>query len=204
MASGHCLLLGCGILEKEVKFLIEKNGWAMDTEFLDSGLHVNFEALAEALQNGLERNAGRNVLVFYGCCHPHMEKMLETAHTTRTEGQNCVEMLLGPDKFMEELSNGAFFLLEDWALRWDEAIGKTFGDNPDVVREIFQLSNNYLLCLRTPCSGDFSEAAEAVGAKVGLPLHWMDVDLDFLEEVLRQALSRHQHQVQTPTVPEPQ
>lgn len=190
MPEERCLLLGCGILAKEVRYLIEKNGWAMDTDFLDSSLHINFEALAGALQAGFARNAGREVVVFYGCCHPHMEKMLDAAHTFRTEGQNCVEMLLGPDKFMEELSNGAFFLLEDWALRWDEAIGKTFGDNPAVVKEIFQLSSKYLLCLRTPCSGDFTQAAEHVGDRTGLPLRWLDVDLDFLEGVLRQAVAR--------------
>lgn len=190
MTDGRCMLLGCGILAKEVDYLIRKNGWAMESDWLDSSLHVNFEALAAALQEGLERHRDRNVVVFYGCCHPHMDKMLDAASTLRTEGQNCVEMLLGPDKFMEELSNGAFFLLEDWALRWDEAIGKTFGDNPDVVREIFQLSNKYLLCIRTPCSGDFSRQAEYVGRKVGLPLHWMDADLQSLETTLRTALQR--------------
>lgn len=190
MTGGNCLLLGCGILRKEVEFLIGKNGWQLDTDFLDSSLHVNFEKLAHALQAGILRNRGRDIVVFYGCCHPRMEKILETAHTFRTEGQNCVEMLLGREKFMEELGNGAFFLLEDWALRWDEAIGKTFGDNPAVVREIFQLSNKSLLCLRTPCSGDFAQEAEAVGAKTGLPVRWMDAGLGHLEEVLRQLVVR--------------
>jgi hypothetical protein len=188
--AANGLLLGCGILRKEVNFLIEKNAWPFDTDWLDSSLHVNFEKLAHALQTGILRNRGREVVVFYGCCHPRMEKILETARTFRTEGQNCVEMLLGRDVFMDELSNGAFFLLEDWALRWDEAIGKTFGNNPAVVREIFQLSNKSLLCLRTPCSGDFSEEAAAVSEKVGLPVRWMDVGLDHLESVLRQAVER--------------
>lgn len=190
-ASGrNCLLLGCGILQKEIKFLIEKNAWPLDTEFLDSSLHVNFEKLAHALQTGILRNRGRDIVVFYGCCHPRMDKILETAHTFRTEGQNCVEMLLGRDRFMQELSAGAFFLMEDWALRWDEAIGKTFGDNPDVVREIFQLSSKSLLCLRTPCSGNFSREAEEIGVKIGLPVRWMDVGLEHLESVLRAALVR--------------
>lgn len=184
------LLLGCGILRKEVLYLIEKNDWPLDTHFLDSSLHVNFEALQSALQQGLARHADREVVVFYGACHPHMERFLDEAGTFRTEGQNCVEMLLGREKFMEELSNGAFFLMEDWALRWDEAIGKTFGKRPEVVREIFQLSNKYVLCLRTPCSGDFSEEATLVGEKVGLPLRWMDVSLEHLEQVLHNAMER--------------
>lgn len=189
MTDRNGLLLGCGILRQEVRFLIEKNGWPLETDFLDSSLHVNFEKLEHALQTGFLRNQGRDIVVFYGCCHPRMEQMLEAAHTFRTEGQNCVEMLLGREKFMEELSNGAFFLLEDWALRWDEAIGKTFGSNPDVVREIFQLSNKSLLCLRTPCSGDFTQAACEVGDKIGLLVRWMDVGLDHLEGVLRQAVA---------------
>lgn len=190
MPGRNCMLLGCGILQREVRFLIDKNHWPLDTDFLDSSLHVDFEALQAALQGGLKRNADRDVVVFYGECHPHMERMLEQAHTFRTEGQNCVEMLLGRERFMEELSNGAFFLMEDWARRWDEAIAKTFGSRPAVVREIFQLSNKYLLCLRTPCSGDFSAEAQQVGEKVGLPLRWMDVPLDHLEAVLRAVVRR--------------
>ena len=188
--ANNCLLLGCGILAKEVRYLIEKNGWPLDTEFLDSSLHVNFEKLAEQLQQGLVRNRERDVVVFYGCCHPHIEQMLTSADTFRTAGQNCVEMLLGRELFMEKLNAGAFFLLEDWALRWDEAIAATFGANPDVVREIFQLSNQTLLCLRTPCSGDFEQEAVAVSEKIGLPVMWMDVGLEHLEKVLQQAVER--------------
>ena len=192
MPDKNCLLLGCGILRDEIKFLIEKNAWPLDTDFLDSSLHVNLEKLENELQTGFRRNKGRDIVVFYGCCHPRMETILESACTFRTNGQNCVEMLLGREKFMEELANGAFFLLEDWALRWDEAIGHTFGSNSDVAREIFQLSSKYLLCLRTPCSGDFKIAADEVGVKTGLPVRWMDAGLEHLEAVLRQLLQRKQ------------
>jgi hypothetical protein len=190
MSEPNRLLLGCGILRNEVEFLIRKNNWPLDTDWLDSSLHINFEKLAHELQTGILRNRGRDVMVFYGCCHPRMEDILETAHTFRTEGQNCVEMLLGRDLFMQELNAGTFFLLEDWALRWDEVIGKTFGSKPEVVKEIFSLSSKSLLCLRTPCSGNFEAAANAAGEKVGLPVRWMDVGLDHLEQVLRRALAR--------------
>jgi hypothetical protein len=190
MTPQRSLLLGCGILQREVSYLIRQNGWLLDTEFLDSSLHVNFEKLAHALQTGILRNRDRKIAVFYGCCHPRMEKILSTAGTFRSQGQNCVEMLLGPEEFMHELGTGAFFLLEDWALRWDDAIGKTFGDRPEVTREIFQLSNKSLLCLRTPCSGDFEKEAEEVGRKVGLPVRWKEVQLDFLEQVLSQVVQR--------------
>jgi len=191
MQSKNCVLLGCGILQREINFLIKKNNWLLDTDFIDSSLHVNFEKLAQELQTGFLRNKDHEVVVFYGCCHPRIENILEEQNTFRTNGQNCVEMLLGREKFMEELANGAFFLIEDWAFRWDDVIGNTFGNRPDVVREIFQLSNKSLLCLRTPCSGNFKIAADEVSEKIGLPVRWLDVELDHLEKVLWQALGRN-------------
>lgn len=182
------LLLGCGILKREVRLLIEKNGWPMDTLFLDSMLHVDFDALATALQTVLAKYDARRTIVFYGACHPLMEGIVKGAHTIRTEGQNCVEMLLGPDRFNEELAGGAFFLLEEWAHRWGYMITRTFGSNDAITQEIFQGDRSCLLCLRTPCSGDFSAEAEEAGRRVGLPLRWLDVSLDHLEAILQAAI----------------
>ena len=183
----RCLLLGCGILKKEIDFLIHKNNWPVDKLWFDSSLHVDFGALQKTLSHGLKQNELRKKLVFYGTCHPLMDQILGH-EALRVEGQNCVDILLGNELFTAELSAGAFFLLEDWATRWEHVTGKTFGHNPLVIREIFQLSHTHLLCLRTPCSGDFSVAAEKVSQQVNLPLRWMDVSLDPLESVLRKAL----------------
>jgi len=183
------LLGGCGILEAEVSFLIARNGWDVGTRFLDSSLHCHLGKLQTGLAGTLRRAAGRNVLVFYGACHPRMDDILAEARVVRTEGQNCVEMLLGHDRFMHELSAGAYFLLEQWAHRWPEIMASTFG-NPAIAKEVFQDDRKYLLGVRTPCSGDFRQAAEAAAASVDLPLHWTDVSLDHLERVLRDALAR--------------
>lgn len=183
------LLLGCGILRREVRFLLEKNGWPMETLFLDSALHVDFDQLSAALQAALAQHAGRERLVFYGACHPRMEAMLSAAGgVPRTEGQNCVEMLLGPDRFTRELEQGAFFLLEDWARQWDRILTKTFGPNRAVMREIIQGDRGYLLAVRTPCSGDFTAEAEAAGRLTGLPVRWTDITLEHLETVLARVI----------------
>lgn len=193
MADKKLLLVGCGILKREVDFLIHKNGWPMETLFLDSALHVDFDKLAKALTSALDRHREENIIVFYGACHPLMERILAESHTLRTGGRNCVEMLLGHDLFTKELSNGAYFLLEDWARRWEHIQTKTFNTkNLDLIRDIFQDDRKYLLGLRTPCSGDFTAEAEAAGHMVGLPLRWLDVPLDHLESVLLEAIERKQ------------
>lgn len=190
------LLVGCGILHKEVDYLIRKNGWQIETHYLDSALHNYLGKLSEQLQGALTLHdqQGRNSLVFYGCCHPNMDHILAEHHTLRTQGQNCIVMLLGFEAFMAGLERGAYYLLEDWALSWEPMITQCFGRNLDVVREIFHASHKCMIALRTPCSGDFTAAAEAAAGFVELPLSWIDVDLDHLETVLSDAITQRQAQ----------
>jgi hypothetical protein len=184
------LLLGCGIFRHEVRYLIEKNGWDVEGRFLGSALHVDLHKLSRSLTQSLDHFAGRDKVVFYGACHPGMDGVLASAGTFRTAGQNCVEMLLGPARYEAELERGSFFVLEDWARTWEAMVTATFGPNWKVIREIYQAEHRHLLCLRTPCSSDFTAAAEEAGRLVGLPLLWADVSLDHLESTLGDALSR--------------
>ncbi|HEX8989662.1 MAG TPA: DUF1638 domain-containing protein [Rhodocyclaceae bacterium] len=184
------VLVGCGILRKEVDALIRKNDWVVETRYLDSSLHNYFDRLYGELDAGLaaEARAGRHPVAFYGACHPRIEGLLDRHRTCRTPGQNCIVMLLGYETFMAELGQGAYFLLEDWALTWEPMLTECFGTNREVLREIFHGSHEYMLALRTPCSGDFSEAAAAAARVVDLPLRWRDVTLDHLEGVLAEVL----------------
>jgi hypothetical protein len=186
------VMVGCGILHKEVDRLIKKNCWNLETQFLVSSLHNYFDKLYAQLDAALDFDdeKGRQTVVFYGSCHPRMDDLLEKHHTLRTQGQNCIVMLLGYERFMEELEKGAYFLLEDWALTWEPMITACFGANLAVVREIFHSSHKYIIAIRTPCSTDFTAAAEAAARFVDLPLVWMDANLDHLESVLADAIDR--------------
>lgn len=186
-------LVGCGILRKEILFLIKKNNWPLVLRLFDSSLHVNFNKLGKVLEKGLAESNELPTVVFYGTCHPLMDNILLKWNTLRTPGQNCVEILLGKEVFASELEKGAFFLLEDWARRFEYVTGIAFNDKPDITRQIFQMEQKYLLGLRTPCSGDFTNDAEKVSGLVGLPLRWMDVDLDFLEQTLELAIEKRRH-----------
>lgn len=196
VAAPPTVLVGCGILHKEVDCLIRKHGWQVETRWLDSALHNYFDRLRGGLDAGLtaEEQAGKRTIVFYGACHPRMDELLAQHHTLRTPGQNCIVMLLGYDRFMAELAQGAYFLLEDWALTWEPMIMACFGSHLDVVRQIFHGSHKYMVALRTPCSGDFTEAAQAAARFVDLPLVWRDVDLGHLETVLTEAMAERARQ----------
>jgi hypothetical protein len=191
-------LVGCGILHKEVDYLIAQNGWNVQTRFLDSALHNYLDRLSEQLTGALaaDRREQREDIVFYGACHPQMDQILRQHHTLRTQGQNCIVMLLGYQRFMEELETGAYFLLEDWALTWQPMITAAFGSNLAIVREIFHSSHTRMIAIRTPCSGDFTAAAQAAADFVDLPLSWLDADLGHLQQVLAEAICAKNEQAQ--------
>jgi hypothetical protein len=186
------VLLGCGILAREIEYLIAKNGWSLECDFLPSALHMDLKALSRELTSGLERHNDRSTIVFYGCCHPLMDRMLSNAGTFRTSGRTCIEMLLGTEVYDRELMAGAFFLLDEWAWKWDDIMTLAFGPNRAILAEIMQLDRKYILAIRTPCSHDFSEPAEKASQQAGLPLRWLDVGLDYLESVLVEAIARKQ------------
>ncbi|OGU17372.1 MAG: hypothetical protein A2076_04010 [Geobacteraceae bacterium GWC2_53_11] len=184
------IIIGCGILEKEIRFLIKKNNWQNRTAFLPSGLHVDFARLQGALELSLRHYSGQPAVVFYGACHPRMDQILDAAGVTRTPGQNCVDICLGHETFCRELEQGAFFLFEDWALHWKEIVGAVMPGDPEIMRSIFRSAHTYLLAIRTPCSGDFSAEAESISTMTSLEIRWIDVELDHLEANLAATLDR--------------
>ncbi len=188
--TGSMLLIGCGILKAEILFLIEKNRWPLETCFLPSSLHVDFTRLESSLRAALGQHPHRRKVVFYGSCHPLMDTLLGDGAVVRTEGQNCIDMLLGTERFTRELMGGAFFLLQDWAEHWEQVIYPVFGSNPDAISELFTSEHSRLLAIRTPCSTEFGAEARAVAELTGLPLEWTDVSLDHLERCLKRALDR--------------
>lgn len=185
MNSEKIMLTGCGILKKEIEMLIRKNKWNIETRFICSSLHIDFDQLEKALIGSLKKQKQQNKIVFYGTCHPRMDEIISDNNTKRTTGQNCVEILLGKKLFTEKLRSGAFFLMEDWAKRWDIVSQKAFGAKKNLMKEIFQQEHKYLLCVKTPVSGDFIADATKVSENVGLPIKWLNVNLQRLEKQLK-------------------
>ncbi|MBN2656173.1 MAG: DUF1638 domain-containing protein [Spirochaetales bacterium] len=179
-------IISCGILKKEIQFLVRKNNWPVRERYISSSLHVDFDVLEKALNKTLGKIEAPPALLVYGNCHPLMDEICTGHGAVRTEGQNCVELLLGAQRFNKELEKGAFFLMEDWVLRWDEVMLSALGHNKSIWRELFRDSHKYFLALRTPCSGDFKAQAEKISRDMELPLHWMQTDLANLERVLRE------------------
>lgn len=92
-------------------------------------------------------------------------------------GCDCLSLLVSPEVRARELAAGALFVLEEWAHGWHRWAAATMGGSVEARREMLRREHSSLLCLRTPCSGDFTAAAAEAGRLSGLPVRWLDVDL---------------------------
>ncbi|OHD12766.1 MAG: hypothetical protein A2086_07250 [Spirochaetes bacterium GWD1_27_9] len=180
------ILIGCGILKKEINYLIEKNNWEIEVFYLDSSLHINFDKLYNGLKFFLEKFKDREKYVFYGCCHPQIDDLLKEYNCKRTIGQNCIEILLGNELFTEELTNGAFFLLEDWCLRFDFIFKEFLCWKEEMVKMVLKSEHKYFCCIKTPCSNDFYNESDVISRKYDIPIKWLNVNLDNLNNILKQ------------------
>jgi hypothetical protein len=181
---GARLLIGCGVLQRELERVVHERGWAVDLQLLGPALHTDLGKLERAFAGQLARTAGRDRAVFFGACHPRLDATLATHHLRRTPGVNCIELLLGRERYEAELASGTYFLLESWARTWRLALHDTFGPRPELVREVFRGAHTRMLAVRTPCSGDFTAQAQRASDESGLPLAWLDVDLTHLAAAL--------------------
>lgn len=177
------LLIGCGVLKTEIDYIINKNKWPVKTFFLESSLHINFDKLEKELLNAIKQNRKENIIVFYGACHPLIDKYLKEENTLRTQGQNCIEILLGKERYFSELEKGAFFLLNDWLKNWKDVMGDVFNSN-EIIKEIFKSERKYILAIDTKCSMINKKEAAAFAEISGLPINWTQSDLYHLELTL--------------------
>ena len=186
-SSNDIRLIACSILKKEIEFLMNKNHWQFHTAFLSSGLHVNYHRLQHRLEKVLD-SSNTPAIVVFGACHPLMDKILSPYRGQRVAVQNCIELLLGKDAFTAHLERGAFFLLEEWAHSWNKIMGEAIGDLRFGQQEILHDSHSHLLCIKTPCSHDFSKQATQIAGQIKLPVRWHDVSLDHMEHRLRECV----------------
>lgn len=177
----NIILLGCGIIKKELEFLIQKNKLPVKAVFLDSTLHIHIDKLETSLKAFLQKHKTKTCILFYGACHPRMHKILESYKVVHVPYQNCIEMLISKDTFHDHLSQGAFFLMEDWIHRWEKIMVQAFGSTDPLI---MQSEHHHMIAIRTVCSQDYTKFAHDLSHHVGLELHWMDVELDHLEKIL--------------------
>ncbi len=91
-------------------------------DYLDAGLHVEPDKLAEAMTTALDNLGEPEPTVVIGTlCHSEMEKIAAEKGARVLKATNCIDMLIGEDKMKElEAEARTFYLTSGWLENWEK------------------------------------------------------------------------------------
>lgn len=191
--TGHPrpLCISCSIFKKEIEALLASGALDMPVDYLNSMLHMvpaKLEArLDEALKTARAQEGNQEVVMAFGDCCGHMEAFESEPGTSRTEGINCCEIILGHKTYRRLRQEGAFFLMPEWALSWKKVFVGQLGLMGPCAKAFMQEMHTRLIYLDTGILPvphvELAEASEYLG----LPVEVQPVSLDPLLASLKQA-----------------
>jgi hypothetical protein len=184
-------LLICGALGKEVKAVVDREGWDVDVYGVPAMHHFYPKKIVEAVDAKLAVIAGRyrKVVVVYGDCGTAgaLEPVLERYGAIRLRGPHCYEMFAGEafDRIVDERPGTIF--LTDWLVtNFERAVVRGLGLDryPELKPVYFQHYTDLLYLVQFPDERRLAKATE-IGEYLGLPLEVRQVGLGELETRLR-------------------
>jgi len=143
--------LSCGVVRAEMEELHRRGLINGEILFLDSMLHMDPPQLETRLSEMLEQTneaVGCLVLV-YGDCSARMLDLVRRFRVGRVAVINCAQLLVGRDRYRQLMREGAFLVLPEWALRWEQIMKGELGLTRAVAHELMGENRAVLVYLDT-------------------------------------------------------
>jgi len=189
--------ISCSILRKEIEALQASGQLDVPVDYLNSMLHMVPAKLEARLQEALEatrrQDPDQAVVLAYGDCCGHMADLEAEPGTSRTEGINCCEIILGRETYRRLRREGAFFLMPEWARSWRQVFVGQLGLLGPCAKAFMQELHSRLIYLDTGILPVPHEELAAASEFLGLPVEILPVSLDPLLANLRQAVQTAGH-----------
>jgi hypothetical protein len=197
------ILISCGILQKEIKKLIEKKKLDVEPHFLDAGLHVVYAELEKELTIALEKHAEHapnGIIVVYGdMCHPRIKKIVKKyRNAVKVDALNCIDCLLGGHKKLLEADPkcGHFYLSPGWMpsnLKKSKYFRGIFDWNMEGVKEQFEHLTGIILIDSLDNLDELTGDIEEFSVNTGLKVKGTKaVGLDGVKDVIDEAIKKIQ------------
>ncbi len=181
-------LLACSVLAEEIRWLQQNHQLPYTVEFIDSMYHMRPAQLEEELNKKLVQNATQEKLVLvFGDCHAHIDQQ-ESTTVRRTRVMNCIELILGKERYRQLQREGAFFLLPEWTGRWRQIFSEELGLSSKNAQGLMQETHQKLMYLDTGLRPVPYQTLEDIGAFTGLPVETEAVSLYHLQRAVLEAV----------------
>ena len=179
--------LSCGVVRDELEELRRRGLLDGELIFLDSMLHMDPPLLEARLTAMLERYKGQDLclVLVYGDCAARMLDLVRQYHVGRVAAINCVQLLVGRERYRQYMREEAFMILPEWARRWEHIVKNELGLNELVAHGLIGENRRILVYLDTGLVPVPEEDLRAFSSYTGLPWRVDAVSLDVMLASLR-------------------
>jgi hypothetical protein len=192
------LVIACGALARELLDVIKLNhlGW-VDVECLPAILHNTPQLITDAVEERLDRAAGRysQVFVGYADCGTGgmLDRMLERRGVQRLPGAHCYEFFAGSVQFaaLHDADPATFYLTDYLAKHFDRLVWHGLGLDrwPQLRDEYFRNYRRLVYLSQTNRPELVTGAAEAAD-RLGLEFEHVHVGYGDFQPVLVEIANR--------------
>jgi len=132
--------IACGIFKDEIKSLLDLGRLNIPFFFIDSMLHMHPDILETEMEKLIEDKLGKfkRIVIVFGDCHSKTVELTKNPRVTWVKAANCIEIMLGRDKFRELRKTKTFFLMPEWTERWEKIMHGELGLNTGNAKMIMQ------------------------------------------------------------------
>jgi len=174
--SERLLVLACGALAREVRAIVQANGWKdVDVRHLPAELHATPRRIPQTLEDALQE-ASRSydrVFVAYADCGTTgaIDEVCRRHGATRLEGAHCYAVYAGVAEWdaLQDEEPGTFYLTDFFVRNFDAFVGRPLGLDryPELIADIL---GNYRRVVYLAQTDDpaLRERAEECAAALGL------------------------------------
>ena len=182
----------CGVYKDEI-LVLKKRYWPnLTIHFLSSMLHMKPELLGTKLSAQLEEEnvLEQKTLLIYGDCCMQMTDLTKSPDVVRVHGHNCIHQVLGSNEYKRLSHEGAFFLLPEWASRWNNIFKNELGLNEANAEDLMREMHSKLVYLDTGIRPVPTEHLKDCSRYCGLPWEVLQVSLEPLRKCIQDALDK--------------
>jgi hypothetical protein len=183
-------IVACGILESEVRKVLENLGISLHIEFMPPSLHMYPHELKKELERRLQNSGDSEVLVIYGRCFVEIDDVCKLYGAARIEGENCYEIVAG--EVLRQLLKeepGTYFLLPRLCEEFEQ-LTENF-----IIRNRDFLLKNYKRCVFLDTGIESDEKCKKIAETLELSYQKENVGIKTLENKLKDLLKKKKEDI---------
>ncbi|MBT8339101.1 MAG: DUF1638 domain-containing protein [Desulfatitalea sp.] len=182
-------IIACSVFKDAIAYLKD---WMADRPFafsyLPSHLHLKPADLKRQLMAAIRQSKRHAPCMgcLYGQCFADIDHQLTLAEVLRIPCGHCYEVLLGPQRYRQIVSDhpGTFFVEKELLLDFDTLCREPLALDDPEMRELFFLHYRQVVYIRQPLDPDLTAPARHVADLLGLALRVEDADYEELKRFL--------------------